>query len=175
MTERERGSAFEGFAALYDGTGNAVATVRETVATRCVLDYDLVQRVQNAGVKPLNGVALGRLAELYPFDLLKRPLLAHAREFVRQIATRNFVAVSNVEQFLVWGPYSDKVGEPREWVPERGNHTIPRWAQRPAERVWGYRSNELDWERGCAFLIRGEFTRNARHGIVDEQSGRIIV
>ena len=172
---RDRGTAIEGFYALYDGTGNASATVRETVMTKCVLEYELVQLVQNAGVKPLDGQPLGKLMELYPFDMLKRPLLEHAREFVRQIASKHYVPLTNVEQFLVWGPFSEKVGPLREWTPEAGNPVIPRHKQRSAERVWGYRSDEVDWARGCAFLIRGEFTRNARYGAVDEQTGVVIV
>lgn len=160
---------------LYDGTGNAEATVAEAVQTKCVLDYELVERVHNAGGRPYKGLPLGTLPELWPFDMLKRPLVAHAEEFVRQIGLQGYRPVTNVEQFVVWGPYMEKVGELREWVPEAGNHLIPKHAQRTAQRVWGYRGDEFDWHKGCAFLIQGEFTRHARHGHVDEQTGSILV
>ena len=173
MALKDRGSALQGFAALYDGTGNSSATIFETVATKCVLDYELVQTVQNHGGRPLKSEPLGKLPELWPFDLLKRPLLEHAEEFVRQIGKQGFEPLTNVHQFLVSGPFSEKIGEPRQWTPEAGNHLIPH--PRQAERVWGYRGDEFDWHKGCAFLISGVFSRNARHGFVDEQTGKVIV
>ena len=173
MALKDRGSAFEGFAALYDGTGNSDATIVETVATKCVLDYELVQLVHNHGGKPFKSVPLGKLPELWPFDLLKRPLLEHAEEFVRQIGVQGFQSLTNVHQFLVSGPFSEKVGEMRSWTPEAGNHLIPH--PRTAERVWGYRGDEFDWHKGCAFLITGQFTRHARHGHIDEQTGMVYL
>lgn len=157
---------------LYDGTGNSDATVKETVGTKCVLPYELVQRVHDAGGRPYKAVPLGTLPELWPFDALKRPLIAQAREFVRQISGQGFRPLTNVEQFLVWGPYSEKVGDMREWVPEAGNHLIAN--PRTAQQVWGYQGDEFNWHMGCAFMIQGTFTRHARHGHVADD-GRIIV
>lgn len=170
---RDKGTALEGVNVLYDGTGNAGATVFEPVTTKCVLEYELVQLVHNHGGKPFNGEPLGKLPGLWPFDLLKIPLLEHAEEFVRQISTQGFNPLTGVHQFLVWGPISEKVGRLREWIPEAGNHLIPH--PRKAEQVWSYRSDELDWSKGCAFLIRGEFTRKATYGKVDEETGMLVV
>lgn|SRR3990167_2069518 len=169
---RDKGSAFEGFTALYDGTGNSDATVLETVATKCVLDYELVQCVHQAGGKPSRGEPLGKLPELWPFDALKRALRAHAAEFVEQIRAQGFQPLTNIEQFSVWGPFSEKVGEPREWTPEAGNHLIPH--PRTASRVWGYQGDEFNWHTGCAFFIQGRFTRHARHGHVSDE-GVVLV
>jgi len=173
MALKDKGSAFEGFAALYDGTGNSDLTVVETVGTKCVLDYELVQAVHNAGGRPFKSEPLGKLSELWPFDALKRPLLKHAEEFVRQIGTQGFQPLSNVHQFLVSGPFSEKVGEMQQWTPEAGNHLIPH--PRQAQTVWGYRGDEFDWHKGCAFLITGRFTRHARYGHVDEWTGMVFV
>ena len=170
---RDKGTAFDGFSVLFDGTGNSDATVMETIATKCVLGYDLVAAVHNAGGKPYKGVPLGTLPELWPFDALKRPLVEQAREFVRQIGGQGFAALTNVEQFKVWGPFTEKVGNPHEWTPEEGNPLIPH--PRQAERVWGYQGDEFNWERGCAFFIQGQFTRHARHGFVENQTGKVIV
>ena len=78
MAVKDKGSALEGFFALYDGTGNSETTIRETVTTKCVLEFDQVQLVHNHGGKPYRGTPLGRLPDLWPFDLLKTPLLEHA-------------------------------------------------------------------------------------------------
>ena len=172
MTSDKR-SRFAGAAILFDGSGNAEATVAETITTKIVLDHDLVQAVHDAGGRPCKAEPLGLLPELWPFDALKRPLLEHAKEFVRQVGGHGYQSLTNVEQFLVWGPYSEKVGDIAPWVPEEGNHLITN--PRTAQRVWGYQGDEFNWERGCAFLIQGTFTRHARHGHVDADTGRIYV
>ena len=172
-----RGSAFEGFSSLFDGTGNAGATVPQTVQTKCVLDYDLVRLCQDYGDKPHKGDALGTLPELWPFDMLKRPLKEHAQEFVRQIGSKGYQPLTNVEAFQIYGPYMEKIGsEPPVWyTPEEGNHLIPPHQRLKAVRVFGYRSDEFTWHKGAAFLIVGRFTRHARYGHVSEETGRIIV
>ena len=171
----DKGSALDGFAALYDGTGNSAATILETVTTKCVLEYELVRLCQVKGDRPHKGTPLGRFPELWPFDLLKRPLVEHAQEFVRQIAGQGFSPLTTVDQFQVWGPYTEKVGEPHDWIPEEGNHLIPRHERKTATTAWGYRGDELNVEKGCAFLIQGKFTRAARHGHISEETGRILV
>ena len=133
----------------------------------------------NAGLKPherpYRGVALGRISDLAPFHMLKAPLLAHAREFVRQVSAQGYDASTAVTEFTVWGPYMEKVGEIARWVPEDGNHLIPKHLRREAVRVWGYHGDELRWEKGCSFIIVGTFERAAKHGHVDEESGVIFV
>lgn len=168
----DKGTAREGFFAHYDGTGNSEATICESVTTKCVLEYDLVQLVQDHGGKPLNGPPLGRLPELWPFDLLKDELLKHAEEFIRQIKTQGFNPLTSKYEFQVWGPYSEKVGAVREWTPEAGN---PFAEQREALQVWSYQGDEFDWSKGCAFLIKGNFTRYAGLGQVDEETGVLLV
>jgi len=172
---RDRGSALEGFNVLYDGAGYGSMVVAEKVQTKCVLDYELVRQCQLHGDKPHKGDPLGKLPELWPFDMLKRPLLEHARLFVSQIASQGFVPMTDVYAFKVWGPFTEKVGEVRTWTPEEGNHTIPKHEQRQAVRAWGYQGDEFDFEKGCAFIVQGEFTRNTKHGHIDEQTGRVYV
>ena len=169
----DKGSSLDGFNALFDGSGNSASTVFESVTTKCVVEDELVQIVHNHGGKPFKEQILGQIGALWPHDLLKQLLLDHAEEFVRQIAAQRFVPLTNVHQFLVWGPYAEKVGPPRDWVPEEGNHLIKQ--PRKAARVWGYQGDEFDWRKGCAFLIQGTFTRDAKHGFVDEQTGVLIV
>ena len=83
--------------------------------------------------------------------------------------------LTSIYEFQVWGPYMEKVGEPKTYLPEEGNHLIPTWAQRKAHRVWGYAGDEFNWEKGCAFIIVGEFTRAAKHGSVSEETGGMAV
>lgn len=175
MALKDKGSALDGFAALYDGTGNAESTVVQSITTKCVVDFELVQRCQDAGDRPHKGTPLGLFFELWPFDMLKRILVEQADEFVRQIALQGFEIRGDVYSFRVWGPYTEKVGEVKQWTPEAGNHTIPRHQQRQAVQVFGCRGDEFSFERGCAFLIQGKFTRAAKHGHVGETDGRIYV
>lgn len=175
MAIKDRGTALEGFFALYDGSGNSETTIRETVTTKCVLEFEQVQLVHNHGGKPYRGIPLGTLPELWPFDLLKRPLLDHAREFIKQVKTHGFHPLTSEYEFKVWGPFSEKVGEIKEWVPEADNPFIPEAHKQKATSTWLYRGDEFNWERGCAFLIKGDFTRYAGTGHVDEQTGVIIV
>lgn len=175
MAVKDRGSALEGFAALYDGSGNADATVFERVQTKCTLDYELVRLCQEKGDKPHKGTPLGRFLELWPFDMLKRALIDHANTFVSQIGMQGFVPLTSVYEFRVWGPFTEKVGAMRPWVPEEGNHTIPRHLQRTAQKVWGYEGDEFNFDKGCAFIIAGDFTRKASLGHVNEETGVIVV
>lgn len=169
------GSGLDGFAALYDGTGNSDVTIGETVTTKCVLPYDLVQRVQDAGVRPLDGKPIGSISALWPMSMLREKLLQHVAVFVSQIQKHHYEPLDRDGQFLVWGPYTEKVGPLAEYTPEAGNDFIPDYAKRKAERVWTYQGDEIDWSKGCAFLIRGRFTRHARYGTVDEQTGVLVV
>lgn len=171
----DKGSSLDGFAALYDGTGNSETTICESVQTKCVVDYECVLLCQQHGWQAAHGVPLGTLAELWPFDLLKRQLVAHAAEFVRQIKPNGFDPVASIYSFKIWGPYMEKVGEIKQWTPEAGNPLIPKHEQRKAVQVWGYQGDEFDFNKGCAFLIQGDFTRHARHGHLDEETGRIFV
>lgn len=165
-------SAWQGRNFHYDGTGNADAVVVQKVHTKVTVDYDLVRQCQLAGDKPHKGTPVGTLPELYPFDMLKRPLLGHVEEFVSQIGTKGYYPVGSIYSFEVWGPYTEKVGEMRDWVPEAGNHLISN--PRSASKVWGIRSDELDWSMGATFIIVGEFSRAAKHGQQNER-GEILV
>ena len=171
----DRGSALDGFQALYDGTGNAAAVVPQRVHTKVTVDEALVRRCQEKGDKPHQGTALGRLPELWPFDILKRPLLAHAELFRSQLRQIGYEPLTSIYEFQVWGPYMEKVGDLKTYRPEEGNHLIPKWAQRTAHQVWGYAGDEFNWEKGCAFIIVGEFTRAAKYGNVSEETGGIAV
>jgi hypothetical protein len=176
MAVKDKGTALEGFFALYDGTGNSQTTIRETVTTKCLLEYEQVELVHNHGGKPLRGTPLGKLPEMWPFDLLKRPLLEHTRKFIQQIATHGYHPLTGEYEFKAWGPFMEKIGDDlSEWTPEEGNHLIPKAHQRKAVKAWLYRGDEFQWSKGCAYLIRGEFTRYAGHGAVDEETGVIIV
>ena len=167
---KDRGSALDGFNALYDGTGNADAMVSESVTTKCVIDYELVRLCQSHGWRPSKGRSLGLLAELWPFDMLKRPLIAHANEFVSQIGTQGFKPLSSVYSFKLWGPYTEKVSPTvRYWTPEEGNHLIPKHLQRKAVIVQGYRGDEFNFEKGCAFLIQGTFIKAAKDGHIGDE------
>jgi len=171
----DKGTAFAGFAALYDGTGNSAATVAITVRCHITVDYELVKRVQMMGDRPHHGTPIGRLPELWPFDMLKRKVVAEAERFVKQIATQGYEATQPVTTMQLWGPYTEKVGAPHDWIPEAGNHLIPEHLRRKATTVWGYRGDELSPHKGCAFFILGHFTRAAVLGRVDEQTGVLIV
>lgn len=180
MAVTDRGSAYEGFAALYDGTGNRDVIVAQGISTRVTLEYELVRQWQDACRKAhrattLRGTPLGRLPELWPFDLLKRPLVEQAGEFVRQIAFQHYYPTKSIYEFEVWGPYAEKVGEPHDWTPEEDNPFIPNHEKRVATTAWLYQGDESPIRLGCAFFIRGVFTREARHGHVDEAKGLIVV
>lgn len=169
-----KGSSLDGFAALYDGTGNSSAVLRQDITTKVVVDYELVQRCQAYGDKPHKGTPLGLFPELWPFDMLKRLLVEQAHKFVRQIALTGFVAVGDVYSFRLWGPYTEKVGAPQTWTPEAGNHTIPKHQQRTAQKVWGFRGDELNFDKGCVFLIQGTFDRAAKHAELGDD-GRLYL
>ena len=171
----ERGSALEGFAALYDGTGNSAATVPITVQTKVTVDDDLVQLCHSFGERPFRDQPLGRISDVYPFVMLKKPLLEHAREFSRQVRSQGYEARTPAEEFLAWGPYMEKVGEVQEWIPEEGNHVIPAHLRRKAVRAWGYRGDEFNWNKGASFIIVGSFQKAAALGRVSEETGVIIV
>src|SRR3990167_2502472 len=171
MAVKDRGSALEGFFAVYDGTGNADVSIASEITCRANVQFELVEKWQiamrNAHRDPkLHGNPLGLLPELYPFDLLKRPLVEEANEFVRQIASHHWMPVTDIYSFEVWGPYTEKVGTPHDWVPEEGNHTIPKHERQVATTAWLYSGDELPIKFGCVFMIRGLFTRAAKYGHV---------
>jgi hypothetical protein len=172
---RERGSALDGFTALYDGTGNSSAVVEQRITTKCTLEYEMVRKVQMAGDRPHKGTPLGRISQLFPTEMLRRALLEHANEFVRQIRMQGYEPLTSVYEFQVFGPYTEKVGEPKDFSPEADNPFIPKHEQRTASKVWGYREDEFDVNKGVSFLIRGQFTRHARHGKVEEGTGLLLV
>jgi len=172
---RDRGSALDGFSALYDGSGNSSAVISQRITTKCTLDYELVRKVQMAGDKPHKGGPLGRMSSLFPTEMLKRALLAHANEFARQVRTAGYEPETSVYEFEVWGPYTEKVGAVSDYVPEADNPFIPNSEKRKAAKVWGYQGDELDVNKGVSFLIRGRFTRHARHGHIEESKGLILV
>lgn len=168
-------SALEGFAALYDGTGNSDAVVPMRLSCHVTLPYELVRDVQMAGDRPHRGTPIGRLLELWPFDALKRRIKAEAERFISQVATQGYLALEPAESMALWGPYTEKVGKPHDWVPEDGNHTIPKHERKTATTAWGYRVDELSVDKGVAFLINGRFTRKASLGSVCEETGVLIV
>lgn len=180
MAVKDRGSALEGFSALYDGTGNADATVSSTITCKAKAEYELVRDWQTAmratGRNPkLRGKPLGLLPDLYPFDMLKRPLVNEANEFVRQIGLQHWSPLTSIYEFKVWGPYAEKVGESHDWVPEADNPFIPEHEKQVATTAWLYGGSELPIALGCAFFIEGVFIRSAQHGHVDEERGIIVV
>ncbi len=178
---KDRGSALDGFAALYDGTGNADAQVPSTIKCKVNVGYELVRTWQIAmratrRNPKLEGTPLGLLPELYPFDQLKRPLVAEANEFVRQIGTQGWQPLTPIYEFKVWGPFAEKVGVSHDWVPEADNPFIPEHEKQVATTAWLYGGDELPpAAMGCAFFLEGLFNRAASHGFVDERLGIIVV
>lgn len=170
-----KGSALDGFFSHYDGTGNSDAVVIERVHTKLTLDDELVQVCHRHGDKPHRGTALGQLPELWPFDMLKRPLIAQAETFVEQIGGQGYIPATSIYEFEIWGPYMEKVSEPTQWVPEADNPLIPDWAKKKAHKAWGYQGNELRFDKGCTFIIVGQFFRAAKHGHISEETGGILV
>lgn len=170
---RDHGSALDGFVALYDASGNADAVVPMTVATKCLLDWDLLELCQRHGARPNRGDPLGTLPELWPFDMVKGQLLNQAREFRSQIGKKGYEALTDVYAFNVWGPYMEKVGEIRPWVPEADNPFVAE--KRTAQRVWGYEGDEFNFDKGCVYQIVGKFLRRASEGHIGEEDGVIYV
>ena len=172
----DKGSALEGFAALYDGTGNSETYAPCDITCHMTLEYELVRKCQIAGDRPHKGSPLGKLPELYPFDMLKRQVVAEAQRFVSQVLSQGYEALEPVYTMRLWGPYTEKVGQPRDWVPEEGNHTIQPHDRAIATTAWGYQSeDELDVSKGVAFLLQGKFQRRASLGHIDEGTGVILV
>ena len=180
MAVKDRGSALEGFFATYDGTGNAGEQVASTISCRVNVGYELVEKWQIAmraarRNPKLEGKPLGLLPELYPFDMLKRPLVDEANEFVRQISTHHWLPTTSIYAFETWGPYMEKVGESHDFVPEADNPFIPEHEKQVASTVWSYSGDEAPIDKGCVFFLKGVFTRSAKYGHVDEAKGLIIV
>ena len=180
MAVKDRGSALEGFNAVYDGTGNADAWVSSTIKCRVNVGYELVRTWQTAmratrRNPKLQGKPLGLLPELYPFDQLKRPLVDEANEFVRQIGLHHWEPLTSIYAFKVWGPYAEKVGVSHDWVPEADNPFIPEHEKQVATTAWLYGGNESPIVHGCAFFLVGEFVRAAQYGHIDEGRGLILV
>lgn len=180
MAVKDRGSALEGFSALYDGTGNADAYVSERIELKVNLGYELVQTWQTAMSATrrnpkLEGTPLGLLPELYPFDQLKRPLIDEANEFVRQLGTHGWRPLTSIYSFEVWGPYAEKVGVSHDWIPEADNPFIPNHEKQVATTAWLYGGDELPIDKGCRFRVVGVFSRSARYGHIDEGRGIIVV
>ena len=74
-----KGSAHEGFFALYDGTGNSNAVTLQRVTTKCVLDYELVELCQRHGAGVFRAEPIGNPTDAtWPFVMLCRALLDHA-------------------------------------------------------------------------------------------------
>lgn len=172
---RDRGSALDGFSALYDGTGNSGATVAQSITTKCVLEYEMVRKVQMAGDRPHKGTPLGRISQLWPTEMLRRALKEHGEEFIRQVAKQGYIALGSVYELEVFGPYTEKVGDAPDYTPEADNPFIPKHEKRVASKVWGYQGDEIDVSKGVAFLLRGRFARHARHGHIEEGSGLLLV
>lgn len=178
MALKDRGSALEGFAALYDGTGNADAVVAQTITCRVTLEYEMVRDWQDAmraarRSPTLRGLPLGLLPSMYPLDSIKGPLMEECTEFVRQIGLQHYEPTKYITQFEVWGPYSEKVGTPRDWVPEADNPFVQD--KRVATTAWLYGGNESPIHLGCSFLVRSEFTRKAKYGHETDKEGVIVV
>ena len=172
----QKGSSLEGFNVLYDGTGNSDATIATKITCHALIDSELVELVQRYGFGTKKDIPLGKLPELWPFDLIKRPLITEAQRFIDQVATQGYIAQTGPYAFRLWGPYMEKVGTPQDWTPEAGNDFISKQAQqRKATRVFGYQGNEFNLSKGCAFLIQGEFTKKGSLGKVDEQTGVVLV
>ena len=178
MAVKDRGTALEGFSALYDGTGNADAVIAQHVQCKVVLEYEMVRDWQTAmraaGRSPtLRGKPLGLLPPVYPLDAIKAPLMREASEFVYQIGLQGFESTQHITSFEVWGPYSEKVGTPRDWVPEEGNDFIKE--KKTATTAWLYGGNESPIHLGCAFFLRAKFTRKASYGHETDKEGIIVV
>jgi hypothetical protein len=169
----DKGSALDGFFAHYDGSGNASAVITEEVTCHTTVDYELVRKYQQHGGGICRGRPLGRLPELWPFDMLKRPLVQEAQRFVDQVKTQGFEPLTSIYEFEVWGPYTEKVGDPQDWTPEADNPFVDE--PKTATTAWLYQDGVHNVEKGCAYLIRGRFSRAAKYGHVEEETGIIII
>ena len=175
MAVKDKGTSYEGFNALYDGSGNSGLTISERVTTKCVVDYELVRLCQDKGMGVCKAKPLGKMLELWPYDRLKRILIDHTRLFTEQIATQGYHALTGIYEFRVWGPYTEKVGTPHDFVPEADNPFIPASERQTATTVWGYQGDEMSFDKGCVFIIQGRFTRHAKYGHVEEETGVIVI
>ncbi len=176
----DKGTALDGFFAHLDAPGMRDVVVDQDITTNVSVEYELVKKWQiaqrNAGRDPkVKGVPLGLMPELYPFDLVKRPLVEQANEFVRQIALKGYSPTTDIYSFEVWGPYTEKVGAYREFVPEADNQFIPVSEKKTAMATWLYGGDETRIDMGCVFRLKGLFTRKANLGYVEEKTGVLIV
>jgi hypothetical protein len=173
----DRGSALEGFSALYDGTGNADAIVEQGCTLRVNVPHEQVLEYQEAGGGVCKGIPLGRMyePEFWRRHALKAELIEQATRFVENIKPQGYEPLTSIYAFEVWGPYTEKVGKPQDWVPEADNDFIPASEKKVATTAWLYRGDEFNHEMGDVYLIRGRFTRKATLGKVDEERGLIVV
>ena len=182
MAVTDRGTAYDGFYALYDGTGNRDKWVPQRLLMKAVIPHELVVMYQNAQANEnrltmCKGLPLGRMPELpHECALLKRPLIECAEESLRQMALQGYELLGDITQVEVWGPYMIKTpASPMEFTPEADNPFIPTAEKKQAwnTKIWGV--NEVVEQEYDQFLLKGTFIRSAKHGHVEEETGKIIV
>lgn len=153
-------------------------------------DSELVLKCQAAGMRPLKGVPIGKISNLYPAQTFKRVAMDEARTFVGYMKQQGFRLRGAESEMKVWGPFRESVDISKTGMEnfEEGNPLIPEGKWRSAARnVWkppdsnrGPRVlsreevlDSQDYRQGLAFIIRGKFL--ASHGKEEEKTGTLIV
>ncbi len=154
------------------------------------VDTELVLKCQSLGVKPYKGALIGKMSELHPFVQLKQFVLTQAKAFVRAMKSQGYEPQQAETEMELWGPYREKLdmAKASQFVNfEEGNPFIPQghfgsaamggWA---SDGVVGPRTlnrdllrDHRDWQRGVAFIVRGNFL--ATRGYESEDTGGLIV
>ncbi len=154
------------------------------------VDAELVLRCQRAGDQPHKGTIIGKMLELYPYDVLKRIVLGHTKTFLSHMKAQGYVPQQPETEMELWGPFREKLdmSKSADLVNiEEGNHTIPEGRYVTAARgVWGHDGvkgpreldkrtllDHRDWQRGVFFSVRGRFL--ATKGKREEATGTLIV
>jgi hypothetical protein len=152
------------------------------------VDAELVLRCQRAGDKPHKGTIIGKMLELYPYDVLKRIVLSQTKTFLGHMKRQGYIPQQAETEMELWGPYREKVdmSKASDLVNiEEGNPTVPEGRYASAARTAsaaerGPREldrktllDHRDWQRGVFFSVRGRFL--ATRGTREEATGTILV
>ena len=160
-----------------------------TLTAKFPVDPELVVRCQQAGDRPHRGTRVGKMLELYPYDVLKRLATAQAKTFLRHMRNQGYEPLQAETELELWGPFRErldtsKAADLKNF--EEGNHLIPQghWGS-AAHGVWrhdlvrGPRQLDVttlghrDWRFGVVFMLRGKFLATGGHR--EETTGTLLV
>ena len=160
-----------------------------TLAAKFPVDSELVLRCQKAGDQPHKGTRVGKILELYPYDILKGQALEQAKVFCQHMRSQGYEPLQEPTEMELWGPFRERLDTSKAATLknfEEGNHLVPqgRWGS-AAHGVWRHDSvrgprrldrqtvlNHPDWKYGIVFMLRGKFLATGGHL---EDSGTLIV